>query len=84
MRALAERRRRRFPGFARCLHRSGGKGNRAASFLAMRVIRPNDFIKTSTGKTTLNATLGNNQVMIEAIRDFYADTGIAIGMPVSR
>ena len=53
---------------------------RAASFLAMRVIRENDFIKTSTGKTSLNATLGNNQVMLEAIRDFYLDTGIAIGM----
>lgn len=53
---------------------------RAASFLAMRVIRAGDFIKTSTGKTSLNATLGNNQVMIEAIRDFYLDTGIAIGM----
>jgi len=53
---------------------------RAASFLAMEVIRPGDFIKTSTGKTSLNATLGNNQVMIEAIRDFYLDTGVAIGM----
>jgi deoxyribose-phosphate aldolase len=53
---------------------------RAASFLAMGVLRPGDFIKTSTGKTGLNATLGNNQVMIEAIRDFYMDTGIAIGM----
>ena len=53
---------------------------RAASFLAMRVIRPNDFIKTSTGKTSLNATLGNNQVMIEAIRDFYLDTGTPIAM----
>jgi deoxyribose-phosphate aldolase len=53
---------------------------RAASFLAMGVIRAGDFIKTSTGKTTLNATLGNNQVMIEAIRDFYLDTGIPIGM----
>ena len=53
---------------------------RAASFIAMRVIRESDFIKTSTGKTSLNATLGNNQVMIEAIRDFYLDTGIAIGM----
>jgi deoxyribose-phosphate aldolase len=53
---------------------------RAASFIAMGVIRQGDFIKTSTGKTTLNATLGNNQVMLEAIRDFYADTGIAIGM----
>jgi deoxyribose-phosphate aldolase len=53
---------------------------RAASFLAMGVLRPGDFIKTSTGKTSLNATLGNNQVMIEAIRDFYLDTGTAIGM----
>jgi deoxyribose-phosphate aldolase len=53
---------------------------RAAAFLAMGALRPGDFIKTSTGKTTLNATLGNNQVMIEAIRDFYMDTGIAIGM----
>lgn len=53
---------------------------RAASFLAMEVLRPGDFIKTSTGKTSLNATLGNNQVMIEAIRDFYLDTGKAIGM----
>ena len=53
---------------------------RAASFLALRVLREGDFIKTSTGKTSLNATLGNNQVMIEAIRDFYLDNGIAIGM----
>ncbi len=53
---------------------------RAASFIAMRVLRTGDFIKTSTGKTSLNATLGNNQVMLEAIRDFYLDTGIAISM----
>jgi deoxyribose-phosphate aldolase len=53
---------------------------RAASFLAMRVLRPGDFIKTSTGKTSSNATLGNNQVMLDAIRDFYLDTGTAIAM----
>lgn len=53
---------------------------RAASFLAMRVLRPGDFIKTSTGKTPANATLGNNQVMIEAIRDFYLSTGTEIAM----
>jgi deoxyribose-phosphate aldolase len=53
---------------------------RAASFLAMRVLRPGDFIKTSTGKTSANATLGNNQVMIEAIRDFYLATGTEIAM----
>ena len=53
---------------------------RAASFLAMRAIRPGDFIKTSTGKTSLNATLGNQQVMLEAIRDHYLDTGVEIAM----
>src|SRR3954464_3486349 len=53
---------------------------RAASFLAMQVIRAGDFIKTSTGKTSSNATLANTQVMIEAIRDFYLETGTAIGM----
>lgn len=53
---------------------------RVASFLAMRVLRPGDFIKTSTGKTGGNATLGNNQVMLDAIRDYYLDTGVAIGM----
>ena len=54
---------------------------RAASFLAMRAgLRPGDFIKTSTGKTSSNATLANTQVMLEAIRDFYLETGTPIGM----
>lgn len=53
---------------------------RAASFLAMRVLRPGDFIKTSTGKTSKNANLANNQVMLEAIRDFYLGTGTPIAM----
>jgi deoxyribose-phosphate aldolase len=53
---------------------------RAASFLALRVLRAGDFIKTSTGKTAVNATLPNQQVMLDAIRDHYLDTGTAIGM----
>ncbi|HEY7896860.1 MAG TPA: deoxyribose-phosphate aldolase [Gemmatimonadaceae bacterium] len=53
---------------------------RAASFIAMQVLRPGDFIKTSTGKASGSATLANTQVMLEAIRDFYLDTGIPIGM----
>lgn len=53
---------------------------RAASFLAMNVLRSNDFIKTSTGKTSGNATLANNQVMLEAIRDFYLESGTPIAM----
>ena len=53
---------------------------RAASFIAMRVIREGDFLKTSTGKASGSATLANTQVMIEAIRDHYLATGVAIGM----
>ena len=53
---------------------------RAASFIAMQVIREGDFIKTSTGKASGSATLANTQVMLEAIRDFYLATGTAIGM----
>ncbi len=53
---------------------------RAASMLAMRVLRADDFIKTSTGKAAGAATLANTQVMLEAIRDFYLATSIPIGM----
>ena len=53
---------------------------RAASMLAMRVLRSDDFIKTSTGKASGSATLANTQVMLEAIRDFYLETGTPIGM----
>ncbi|HSU97160.1 MAG TPA: deoxyribose-phosphate aldolase [Gemmatimonadaceae bacterium] len=53
---------------------------RAASFIAMQVLRAGDFIKTSTGKAAGSATLANTQVMLESIRDFYLDTGIPIGM----
>ncbi|MEP4077017.1 deoxyribose-phosphate aldolase [Haloferula sp.] len=53
---------------------------RAASFIAMQVLRKGDFIKTSTGKTSSNATLANNQVMLDAIRDHFHATGIEIAM----
>ena len=38
-----------------------------------------DFIKTSTGKETVNATLVFGEVMTRAIRDFYERTGYLIG-----
>ena len=38
-----------------------------------------DFIKTSTGKESVNATLPVSLVMIRAIRDYEAATGIRIG-----
>ncbi len=38
-----------------------------------------DFIKTSTGKEGVNATLPFTLVMLRAIRDFYAQTGVRIG-----
>lgn len=39
-----------------------------------------DFIKTSTGKVSPAATMPVTLVMLEAIRDFFYDTGVRIGM----
>ena len=49
-----------------------------ASYLAMR--SGADFIKTSTGKVTPAATLPVTLVMLEAVRDYYSQTGIRIGV----
>ena len=38
-----------------------------------------DFIKTSTGKESVNATLPVTLVMIRAIRDYYERTGYRVG-----
>jgi deoxyribose-phosphate aldolase len=38
-----------------------------------------DFIKTSTGKESVNATLPVSLVMVRAIRDYYERTGIKVG-----
>lgn len=38
-----------------------------------------DFIKTSTGKENINATLPVTLVMIRAIRDYFERTGYRIG-----
>ena len=38
-----------------------------------------DFIKTSTGKESVNATLPVTLVMLRAIRDFHAQTGFRVG-----
>jgi deoxyribose-phosphate aldolase len=38
-----------------------------------------DFIKTSTGKEAVNATLPVGLVMVRAIRDYQALTGVAVG-----
>jgi deoxyribose-phosphate aldolase len=51
---------------------------RLASILAM--LAGADFIKTSTGKVQPAATLPVTLVMLEAIRDFYDETGKMIGM----
>ncbi len=39
-----------------------------------------DFIKTSTGKISPAATMPVTLVMLEAIRDFYYETGKMVGM----
>lgn len=51
---------------------------RLASDIAMKAGA--DFIKTSTGKVQPAATLPVTLVMLEAIRDYYYDTGKMIGM----
>jgi deoxyribose-phosphate aldolase len=38
-----------------------------------------DFIKTSTGKESVNATLPVSLVMIRAIRDYHERTGFQVG-----
>ncbi|HEU5234871.1 MAG TPA: deoxyribose-phosphate aldolase [Terriglobales bacterium] len=38
-----------------------------------------DFIKTSTGKESVNATLPVGLVMVRAIREYVAHTGMAVG-----
>jgi deoxyribose-phosphate aldolase len=51
---------------------------RKASWLAMKAGA--DFIKTSTGKVTPAATLPVTLVMLEAVRDYYLETNIRIGV----
>ncbi|MDH5621504.1 MAG: deoxyribose-phosphate aldolase [Gammaproteobacteria bacterium] len=51
---------------------------RKASVLAMHAGA--DFIKTSTGKIQPAATMQVTLTMLQAIRDFYRDTGKMIGM----
>lgn len=48
-----------------------------ASFVAM--MAGADFIKTSTGKETVNATLPVGLVMARAIREYAQETGMAVG-----
>jgi deoxyribose-phosphate aldolase len=51
---------------------------RIASEIAMQAGA--DFIKTSTGKISPAATMPVTLVMLEAIRDYFYETGIRIGM----
>ncbi|MBT5088720.1 MAG: deoxyribose-phosphate aldolase [Micrococcales bacterium] len=51
---------------------------RRASYLAM--LAGADFIKTSTGKVSVNATLPTTLLMLEAVRDWYDETKIQIGV----
>ncbi|GGO83201.1 deoxyribose-phosphate aldolase [Wenjunlia tyrosinilytica] len=51
---------------------------RRASWLAM--LAGADFIKTSTGKVAVNATPPVTLLMLEAVRDFHATTGVQVGV----
>ena len=52
-----------------------------ASWIAM--LAGADFIKTSTGKVTVNATLSSALVMLESVRDFAEETGQLVGVKVA-
>jgi len=54
---------------------------RQASVLAMAAGA--DFIKTSTGKIGVNATLPTALCMMEAARDFFHETGRVVGIKVA-
>ena len=54
---------------------------RQASMLAMAAGA--DFIKTSTGKIPVNATLPVALCMLEAVRDFRSQTGRVVGVKVA-
>jgi deoxyribose-phosphate aldolase len=54
---------------------------RQASVLAMAAGA--DFIKTSTGKIGVGAELGSALCMMEAARDFFIETGRAVGIKVA-
>ena len=51
---------------------------RRASWLAM--LAGGDFIKTSTGKVTVNATPPVTLLMLEAVRDFRDAVGVQVGV----
>jgi len=54
---------------------------RRASWLAM--LAGADFVKTSTGKVSVNATPPAALVMLEAVRDFAESTGKLVGVKVA-
>jgi deoxyribose-phosphate aldolase len=51
---------------------------RRASYLAM--LAGGDFIKTSTGKVTVNATIPITMLMLQAVKDWHDQTGEYIGV----
>ena len=51
---------------------------RRASYLAM--LAGGDFIKTSTGKVTVNATIPITLLMLQAVKDWHDQTGQYIGV----
>jgi deoxyribose-phosphate aldolase len=53
--------------------RNVGKASRVAMMAGA------DFIKTSTGKETVNATVPVGLVMVRAIREYAEETGMAVG-----
>src|SRR5437773_215504 len=60
-----------------CVYHTFVETARRASFVAM--MAGADFIKTSTGKEAVNATLPVSLVMTRTIREYAQETGMAVG-----
>jgi len=54
---------------------------RKASIIA--ILAGADFIKTSTGKISVSATLPSVNIMCKAIKEYYKETGIRVGIKVA-
>src|ERR671925_262174 len=60
-----------------------GSDDRAPQASVLAMAAGADFIKTSTGKIGVGAELGSALCMMEAARDFFIETGHAVGVKVA-
>ena len=65
-------------------HRRARHAQNVAQASLVAMMAGADFIKTSTGKESVNATLPVGLVMARAIRDYQEQTGYRVGLQAGR